>query len=146
MNTYSDSASNNNHLIYAIDDDLLLGDIFSYVGEATGFDVEIVPSGKVLKNKLRKKRPDLLVMDIVMPNMDGIELINWFAEVECKLPVVLMSGYDSSYLNAAAKLAAAQKINVVGSLQKPIAIETLEKLFRKLKLELLTESSLVSYS
>jgi DNA-binding NtrC family response regulator len=146
MNTYSDSSSNNNHLIYAIDDDLLLGDIFSYVGEATGFDVEIVPSGKVLKSKLRTKRPDLLVMDIVMPNMDGIELINWFAEVQCKLPVVLMSGYDSSYLNAAAKLAAAQKINVVGSLQKPIAIETLEKLFRKLKLELLTESSLVSYS
>ena len=144
MNTYGDSTSNNNHLIYAIDDDLLLGDIFSYVGEATGFDVEIVPSGKVLKNKLRKKRPDLLVMDIVMPNMDGIELINWFAEIQCKLPVVLMSGYDSSYLNAAAKLAAAQKINVVGRLQKPIAIETLEKLFRKLKLDLLTDSSLAS--
>lgn len=144
MNTYSESTTNNNHLIYAIDDDLLLGDIFSYVGEATGFDVEVLSSGKDLKSKLRKKCPDLLVMDIVMPNMDGIELINWFAKIRCKVPVVLMSGYDSSYLNAAAKLAEAQKINVVGVLQKPIAIETLEKLFRKLKLELLTDCGLVS--
>jgi EAL domain-containing protein (putative c-di-GMP-specific phosphodiesterase class I) len=63
-----------------------------------------------------------------MPEVDGIELLRFLAEADCEASIILMSGFDAHVLQAAAELARAQGLRVVGSVKKPIRLEELEPL------------------
>jgi len=64
----------------------------------------------------------VLVLDLNMPDMDGIEVIRVLAEKEIDLLLILMSGFDARVLHSAQQLAEAHNINVLASLTKPIVI------------------------
>ena len=75
--------------------------------------------------------PSILIIDIVLPEIDGIELIDWLANGLNTPPVILISGYSGKYLNLAKHLATAKGIEVLGMLEKPFSIEKLEELLQK---------------
>ncbi len=64
----------------------------------------------------------ILVLDLIMPEMDGIEVIRTLAEQKSDLSLILISGFDSRVLHSAQQLAEAHNIKVHASLSKPLSI------------------------
>jgi len=61
--------------ILLVEDDPFLVDIYKTSLEEAGFKVEIATEGDEALRKLKEKRPDLLVLDIVLPQINGWEII-----------------------------------------------------------------------
>ena len=72
-------------------------------------------------------------MDIVMPDMDGVELLSKLAELKADCPIIVMSGYDGKYLDSVSLIAEAKGLTVLGTLRKPFAVRDLEKLVARVK-------------
>lgn len=62
--------------ILLVEDDPFVVEIYTTKLEKAGFSVEIATDGEEAVKKLKEKRPDLLVLDIILPNIDGWELLN----------------------------------------------------------------------
>ncbi|QYZ65784.1 MAG: regulatory protein [Gammaproteobacteria bacterium (ex Lamellibrachia satsuma)] len=69
---------------------------------------------------------DLVVLDLIMPGRDGVELLRTMAERSSTASIILISGYDTGVLHSAQKLASEQGLHVVGTLTKPIRYRELE--------------------
>jgi len=70
-------------------------------------------------------QPDLLVCDLNMPTHDGVSLIRSLSERKFPGKVLIISGEASAVIDAVAKLARMQGLDIIGSIRKPLTIEAL---------------------
>src|SRR3546814_4058547 len=71
---------------------------------------------------------DLVLCDLSMPGMDGIEFLRHLAEREMPPAVILLSGQDTGILNTAVRLGRAHGLSVLGSISKPFTLPPLKAL------------------
>jgi DNA-binding response OmpR family regulator len=102
------------------------------VAEVIGFSPRLAGSAKELMAMLDECRPAGIVMDIVMPDIDGVELIQWLAKHNCTAPIVVVSGYDKQYAEAVKTIGTDLGAVVVGTLGKPFDIAELEACLEKI--------------
>lgn len=75
---------------------------------------------------------DLVVSDLQMPYMDGVEFVRRFKNCPDKIPaLILMSSHTSQLLDAATTLARSYGLNVLGGISKPVSLGELEQLLAK---------------
>lgn len=82
-----------NRKVLIIEDDPFIADVYVLKLESEGYDVETAEDGIIGLNKLKKKKYDIILLDILMPNMDGfkvLEQIKMNPEVS-KTPVVILT-------------------------------------------------------
>lgn len=72
----------------------------------------------------------LIITDLMMPYMDGIEVLRALAQARSSAAIVLMSGFDARVLQSAEDYARSAGLAVVGRLQKPFRLLELEALLR----------------
>lgn len=79
--------------ILLVEDDPFLIDIYSTKLKEAGFEVEVVSAGEKVLDKVLEKQFDLLVLDIVLPQMDGWEILRKIKEkAKLKsLPIIILS-------------------------------------------------------
>lgn len=80
-------------LIYVADDEENIRELIKMFLENTGFRTEIFPTGDALYERYSEVRPDLIIMDIMMPGTDGLALCERIS-AESSVPVVLISAKD----------------------------------------------------
>lgn len=103
--------------------------------EKYGFDkVYTAENGVVAAKMVSEIHPDLMISDIVMPKMNGFELLSIVKEIAPSCMTILLSGYSGKE-----NLIKAIRLNVVDFLEKPIDIEStcklIESVSKKIKLE-----------
>ncbi|MCF6214991.1 MAG: EAL domain-containing response regulator [Emcibacter sp.] len=81
--------------------------------------------------KLYSPHINIIVLDLFMPHIDGIELLRSLYEKKSDASIVFMSGKDNNVLQAAQKLAVEQGLTVLGILQKPFRAEDLQNILSK---------------
>jgi len=92
-----------------------------------GFDVTDAPDGMKALEAISHDRPDVVVLDLKMPGLSGIETLQKIRETEASLPVIILTGHGD--LEAAM---AGIKLEIVDFLQKPVDIDRLASHIRKL--------------
>ena len=113
--------------LLVVDDEVGLAATVSDLAEELGFRPSATSSPEEFK-QLYDHEYDVIVLDLLMPDVDGIELIRFLSEAGCEASIVLMSGFDAHVLQAATELARAQGLRVVGSVKKPIRLDELESI------------------
>lgn len=107
--------------LYVLDDDSQYAHLLAEVAMAAGWETQ-VETNPVEFLTLGLKQHGVLVLDLVMPEMDGIEVINALAERHANLSLILISGFDTRVLHSAQQFAEAHNLQVVACLTKPFAI------------------------
>jgi len=118
-------------LLIVVDDERDMAEIVGHIGEGLGFEVKIAASGKEFQKIWKEQKPDAVVMDIVMPEMDANQLIKWVIENEKTVPIVLVSGFDDMYISSVKIIADASGANILDTLKKPIDFDRLEIALKK---------------
>ena len=113
-------------LLIVVDDEPEMAEFVGDVGESLGFEVRTATSAKGFQEIWLASEASAVVMDVVMPDMDGNELLQWLTEHDCTVPIILTSGYQGKYLGPAAKLGRLRDALVVATLRKPIRFRDLD--------------------
>ena len=103
-------------------------DFVAQVAEDRGFETASATTHREFKELCHEFRPTFIVMDLAMPDGDGVELLRFLSAEHNKATIVLISGFDKKVLNTARQLGEEQGLDIAGALQKPIAIEDLEEM------------------
>lgn len=78
--------------ILLIDDDPTIQKVFSQFLTSRGYDVFQAENGRIGLQMMRENRPDLIITDIMMPEMDGLEILLKIRESNDDVPVIAISG------------------------------------------------------
>ncbi|MFH0822755.1 MAG: sigma-54 dependent transcriptional regulator [Pseudomonadota bacterium] len=82
--------------ILIIDDDAQLRNSFERLLTAEGYSVRAAASGESGLDMVKERVPDLVVMDVRLPGMDGLQTFGHLLRVEPKLPVIIMTAYGTT--------------------------------------------------
>lgn len=77
--------------VMVVDDDRHVCDLLDTVLSEVGYQARCVCDGEAAWAALQECRPDLIVSDIKMPRLDGLQLVRRLAEADYRVPVILMS-------------------------------------------------------
>ncbi len=82
--------------VLVVDDDRIVADMYRLALSRAGHQVEIANDGVAGLKAALMNRPDIIFLDIRMPNMDGLEVLQNLASVKgsMSIPVVMLSNYD----------------------------------------------------
>lgn len=79
--------------IYLVEDEANLNDILKFYLEKEGFEVVTFSNGESARNSI-KEMPDLWVLDIMLPDIDGFQLLKEIKEKDKDIPVIFISARD----------------------------------------------------
>jgi DNA-binding NtrC family response regulator len=109
--------------ILVVDDELGIRDLLSEILFDEGHQVELAENAAQARDARQRMRPDLVLLDIWMPDTDGVSLLKeWAATGLLNMPVIMMSGHAT--IDTAVE---AVRIGAQAFLEKPITLQKLLK-------------------
>ena len=107
--------------VLVLDDDPFLLDIMSDMLASCGpYEIVTELDARQALVRLDEKLPDLLICDLMLPEMDGIEFLQAAASSGYHGKVILLSALEDGVREAAGELARAYGLQLVGSFRKPL--------------------------
>ena len=108
--------------ILVVDDKKVIGDLFDFTLGYSGHVISVVDNANAAIQKIKDENFDVVFLDIVMPEKDGVELLQDIKTLNSKLPVVMMSGYSVEERKNKAK-----ELGALICLKKPFEIDDVKK-------------------
>jgi DNA-binding NtrC family response regulator len=109
--------------ILVVDDELGIRDLLWEILNDEGHSVEVAENAAQARAARLRERPDLVLLDIWMPDTDGVTLLKeWSSAGALTMPVIMMSGHAT--IDTAVE---ATKIGALAFLEKPITMQKLLK-------------------
>lgn len=109
--------------ILVVDDEVGIRELLSEILYDEGHTVELAENAAEARAARARKRPDLVLLDIWMPDTDGVSLLReWGSQGLLDMPVIMMSGHAT--VDTAVE---ATRIGAVDFLEKPITLQKLLK-------------------
>jgi DNA-binding response OmpR family regulator len=80
--------------ILIAEDDPVLRNLYVKKFSVSGFDIRTTEDGEQTVKALEEKKPDLLILDIHMPKMDGFQVMEKFPKATRNYPVILLTNFE----------------------------------------------------
>ncbi|MGA9164942.1 MAG: sigma-54 dependent transcriptional regulator [Thiobacillus sp.] len=107
--------------ILVVDDEVGIRELLSEILTDEGYDVHLAENAEAARAFRAQRRPDLVLLDIWMPDTDGVTLLKeWAAGGQLTMPVVMMSGHGT--IDTAVE---ATRLGATDFLEKPVALAKL---------------------
>ena len=111
--------------VLVVDDKKIIGDLFDFTLGYSGYDITVVDNAAAAMEAVRNKQFDIAFIDIVMPDKDGVSILQDIKGIAPKLPIVMMSGYSVEEKRSKAK-----DLGAITCLKKPFEMDDVKKVIK----------------
>ncbi|MFT5180246.1 MAG: DNA-binding response OmpR family regulator [Alphaproteobacteria bacterium] len=108
-----------------VDDEPDFGEFVRKVAVGMGFEVTVTDRAVAFQQAYKQVDPTVLILDIIMPYTDGIELLMWLADQKCTARIIIATGYTEQYGWMAEILGKAHGLAFETVLNKPMTPDKL---------------------
>lgn len=77
--------------ILVVDDEEAIREVVSTMLDAKGYRCTTVANGRLAQESVKRSTPDLVLSDMIMPEMDGLKLLEWMREYDPEVPVIMVT-------------------------------------------------------
>lgn len=109
--------------VLVVDDEEIIRDFF--IRTLTGYKVLTASSGEEALNIIKKDKPDLVLLDIKMPGIDGIETLRKIKEIDSGIVVIMLSAFATLENNITAA-----RLGAYTSIAKPFDLEEMKSIIK----------------
>jgi CheY-like chemotaxis protein len=126
MNNSSNNQNSNNKHILVVDDFIDNTVVIGTILELEGYQVDVADNGYTAISKIEANPPIMVVLDLMMPELDGIEVAQWIRKNQPSVLILLFTAHD--------QLPASEEYKpwVDAFVRKPVNVEDFLKLVKKL--------------
>lgn len=126
MNGYRTMPTHNRRLL-VMDDDPDVAAFIAEVGSQSGYEVTTACTRTEIEQAYQALNPTLVICDLNMGTIDGVQVLRYLAAEQCRAPVVLISGLGADVRASAMRLGESKGLNMLATFQKPLRLAELEK-------------------
>ena len=119
--------------LLAVDDHSDSAELIARVAVKCGYEARSIADPRALAGILQEWKPEVLTLDLCMPQEDGIAVLSTLKDVGFAGRLIIISGQDDWLRKSAGRLAEARGINVVDDISKPVDLKSLRDLLLKLQ-------------
>ena len=113
-----------------IDDEPQLAAFVASAARMSGFEPLATNCDSDFRKAFDDQQPAMVVLDLGMPGMDGVELLRFLAERGFEEPVLIISGFDRRVLESAFRLGEELGLKMRGPIEKPARLDELEAVLK----------------
>src|ERR1700687_5246208 len=77
--------------VLVVDDEEAIREVVSTMLESKGYHCTAVQNGRAAQDQIKRVTPDLVLSDMIMPEMDGIKLLEWMRQYDPDVPVIMVT-------------------------------------------------------
>ncbi|MBU2470438.1 MAG: response regulator [Proteobacteria bacterium] len=118
--------SADNYHVLVVDDESMITELLVRLLSEKGYEVSSATDGSEALDFLRGRACDLVISDVRMPRLDGLQLLKALKDLNPRLPVIMISGYDDTTTVVSALKAGAENF-----LAKPLDLDELDQVVAK---------------
>ena len=111
--------------LLVVDDEPEFGEFVRKVAADLGYEVRVTTNGRAFQQAYRELQPTTIVLDMVMPEMDGNGIVLWLMQQGYAADLIIITGYSPDYASDAKRLAEFKGLRSVRTLTKPIRLAKL---------------------
>lgn len=123
------AASANRLLI--VEDDPDVAALIALVADDMGFETTVADPLPRVIDIYRACEPDLILLDLMMPGADGVQVLRALANERCDASIVLLSAVEPRVLDATSRIAESLGLRLRETLRKPVAVDDLRALLAR---------------
>lgn len=114
-------------LVLVIDDRTDVATTIAAMCRAIGFHAEAASDGLPVRVLLERLHPDCLILDIMMPDEDGFEILKEVAIFDSRIAVLLVTGHGDTWLRMGVTLGRAHGLQLVQAAAKPVRADDIRR-------------------
>ena len=119
--------------LLVIDDDIVHRGIIGKVGDRAGYSITQAASFDDAARLLQKEQFDCITLDLSLGRNYGLEIIHLLADIDCKTPVIVISGAGQSVAKLAIAVGRMKRLNIYEPVSKPIDFALLKGILARIK-------------
>ncbi len=112
--------------VLVVDDKKVIGDFFDFTLGYFGHDITVVRDPREARKAAQEKHFDIAFLDIMMPELNGVDVLREIKSVVPDLPVVMMSGYSLQEMKDEA-----MRLGAAGCLKKPFELDDVRHVMKR---------------
>jgi DNA-binding response OmpR family regulator len=115
-----------------IDDEPPIAAALERIGKGCGFDVSTTTTAEDFKESFTSARPSVIILDLAVPQVDGIELLRWLGNAGCTATVLIITGFGGKIPESAKLLGEARGLKMGGIIAKPFRVADIRAMLMEL--------------
>ena len=82
--------------VLIVDDDTNIAEVINMYLQSSGYDTKVVNDGRAAEDAFGEYKPDLVLLDVMLPNIDGVDVLKWIRK-EGTTPVIMLTAKGDTF-------------------------------------------------